>query len=429
MMNQPKISINNSKSFKQSGAATLLVVIVLLLLMGVMALTVNRNTVMEQKMTGNDIRAREAQEAAEAGLNYGVAWAGKNSINWVGNSMICPGNANCPALPTKLNENISLSGEDYNVTSLVYSRTGATSDFIRVTSVATANVDTTITATSSVYIKPGGLLTSEGKIPPPLVMDGCMTSTTGTPDIYPGWTDLDGDGVRDVNEWADADGDGEVDAGEWTDSNGNGTVDNEMRDAIITSQPEFVGGSYCLDYCGPGGVGCPSTTDTDKSHLDLHSGTLTNNQAFPDNDGDGEGTIWEYYFDVTYSQYQAAASTSLSSAGGAYFITSTGNWPGGTYGSPSDPVIIVFANGCPKPSGTTTLYGILFYADENGCVSDPMNGWGAVTVYGSVGANGGIHKMNANLEIYGVGSGTGGMETVSMVPIDASKLPGTWNDF
>jgi hypothetical protein len=58
-----------------------------------------------------------------------------------------------------------------------------------------------------------------------------------------------------------------------------------------------------------------------------------------------------------------------------------------------------------------------------------MNGWGAVTVYGSVGANGGIHKMNANLEIYGVGSGTGGMETVSMVPIDASKLPGTWNDF
>jgi Tfp pilus assembly protein PilX len=430
-LEKQKQKLASVTSSQQKGAATLLVVVILLLLMTITTLTVNRNSVMEQKMTGNDVRAREAQEAAESGLEYGVAWAAKNSITWIGNSMICPGATGCPTLTSALyfgNASASFSGEDYSISSLVFTRANATSDFIRVISTSQANVDTSITATSTVYIKPGGLLTSAGKLPPPLVMDGCMTSTTGTPDIYPSWNDIDGDGNRDDNEWADANGDGIQDAGEWTDSNGNGLVDNEMGQAIITSQPETVGGNYCLDYCGPGGGTCPSTTDTDKSHLSLNNGTTSNDEAFPDSDGDGDGTIWEYYFDVSPAQYQAAASATLSTAGGAYYVTSTGNWPGGTYGSQSNPVIIVFENGCPKPTGNTTIYGILFYAEENGCVSDPMNGWGNVAVYGSVGANGGIHKMNANLEIHGVGDGSG-MTSITEIPIDASKLPGTWADF
>jgi len=58
-----------------------------------------------------------------------------------------------------------------------------------------------------------------------------------------------------------------------------------------------------------------------------------------------------------------------------------------------------------------------------------MNGWGSVTIYGSIGANGGVNKMNANLEIHGVGDGAGGMQTINSLPIDASRLPGTWKDF
>jgi len=386
---------------QQAGAATLIVVVILLLLMTLITLTVNRDSVVEQQMTGNDIRAREAQEAAEAGLEYGVAWAGKNAITWIGNSMICPGATGCPTLPTITG---SSSGESYPVASLVYARNAATSDYIKITSTSQGSADNTITATSTIYIKPGGLLTSEGKLPPPLVMDGCMTSTTGTPDIYPKWDDLNNNGVQDPGE---------------------------MGEAIITSQPQSVGSNICLDYCGPGGGhgACdPSGSGSSHAHADLHNGTLTNDEAFPDNDGDGTGTIWEYYFDVSPAQYQAAASTTLSTAGGAYYITSTGNWPNGTYGSLANPVIIVFENGCPKPTGNTTIYGILFYKEENGCVSDPMNGWGNVTVYGSVGANGGIHKMNANLEIHGVGSGAG-LTTINEIPINASKLPGTWSDF
>jgi hypothetical protein len=393
--------------------ATLIVVIILLLILAIMALMVGRKGLMEQQMTGNDIRSKEVQEAAEAGLEFGVAWAASNSIPWVGNSLICPGAAGCPVMA---DINATTTGEQYTLTQLVYSRSSATSEYIRVTALANggaAGGDNSIEANASVYIKPGSLLSSEGSLPPPLVTSGCMTFSTGTPDIYSSWNDIDGDGIRDPGE---------------------------MGEAIITSQPETdpSSGSMCLDYCGPGGGNADcSNTDNAHSHVDLHNGTLTNNETFPDkfsNPADADpitgpgGTIWEYYFDVTPSQYQAAASSTLSKAGGAYYVTSSSNWPGGTYGSPDNPVVAVFANGCPKPNGNTTFYGIIFMMDTNACVSDGMNGWGNVTVYGSIGVTGGIHQLNANIEIHGVGSGSG-MNIINMIPINASKLPGTWNDF
>jgi hypothetical protein len=372
----------------QKGVGALLFVLILMMLMTIMALTVFRTSVMEQKMTGNDIRAKEAQQAAEAGLEYGIAWAGKNVISWVGQSMICPGAAGCPVLAPISG---SSSDEAYSISSLVYARSSADSDYIKVTSSSVASVETSISAMVSVYIKPGGLLTSQGAVPPPLVLDGCLTGTTGTPDIYPKWNDLNGNGIEDPGE---------------------------LEEAIITSQPDMVGGNVCLDNAGTGS----------NIHLNLHDGVLTNDVAFPDNDGDGNGTIWEYYFDVSPAQYQAAASTTLSSRGGAYYVTSEANWGGGTYGSAASPVIIVFENGCPKPTGGTTVYGIIFFKELNACVSDGMNGWGNINIYGSIGANGGVHKMNANLKIHGVGNGSA-LTSITEIPIDASKLPGTWTDF
>lgn len=405
---------------RQKGFATLFIVMMLALIMAVIALTTAQVGIMEQRITGNDLRAREAQEAAEAGLEYGVAWAGKNNIPWptgTSDKLTCPATG-CPTLPTITG---SSSGEAYNISSLVYYRPNVTSDFIRVTSTSVGSPDATIIATAEAYVKPRGILSSNGKMPPPLVIDKCMTKTTGNPDIYPSWHDLDKDGVKDPNEWNDENGNGIVDAGEWTDANGNGKVDNEIGAAIITSQPEYVGGNFCLDYCGPGGGGCsPSSPGTGKPHLNLHDGVLQNNAAFPNN------SIWNYYFDISQEQFKAIASTTLSTAPGLYWITSSGNWDNGTYGSATNPVIIVFENGCPKPNGTTVIYGILFFLA--GCETDPMNGWGNVTVYGSVGINGGVDKLNSNPEIHGVGDDSV-MPIINSFPIQASRLPGTWKDF
>ncbi|NOQ17487.1 MAG: hypothetical protein GQ581_10550, partial [Methyloprofundus sp.] len=374
-------------------------------------------------------------------LEYGVAWAGKNNIVWGGgNNIGCP-TANCPVLPIVAGTS---SGEAYGISSLQYTRPSAISDYIRVVSTSTGNSDNSITATVETYIKPGRIITTSGRMPPPLVLDGCMTSTTGTPDIYPNWSDIDGDGSDDTNEWNDENANSVVDAGEWIDTNNNGVVDNEMGVSILTSQPENVGGNFCLDYCGPGGGGngnggggngngngggggCDATAAaTGHTHADIHDGLLKNDTVFPHN------SIWEYYFDVSQSEFESMASTTLSTNGGYYWITSSSNWPGGTYGSVNDPVIIVFTDDCPKPNGNTTIYGILFFLEVDGCNNHPtgsMNGWGNVTVYGSIGINGGLQKMNANLEIHGVGDGAGGMNTINLTPIYASKLPGTWKDF
>lgn len=406
---------------RQRGMATLIISLVLLLAMSILTLSTSRTVIMEQRMTGNDIRAKEVGEAAEAGLEYGIAWAGKNAIPWPGggNTLTCPGGTGCPALQAITGTSTQ---ESYNIASLIYTRPSAASDYIRVTVTVAGNADNTITATQEAYVKPGGLLTSDGKLPPPIVTDGCLTDIVGTPNAHVKWTDLDADGVQDANEWDDANWNGVIDAGEWVDTNANGVVDNEFGSAALTSHAKMNGTDPCLD---PG-------------HLDTGGGIL-GPVTMPDNNGDPTDNLWEYYFSVTPLQFQAAASTTLSTTPGAYWVTSTGNWPGGVYGTPPNPpgdltgspVVIVFEYGCPKPTGNTTVYGILFFLENGGCngAVDSMNGWGNVTVYGSVAAVGGIDKMNANLEIYGVGSDPAAMNTITFAPIDVSRIPGTWRDF
>lgn len=132
----------------QHGAVALVVVLVLVLamIMVVVSITTARTGIVEQKMTGNDLRAREAKEAAEAGLEYGIAWASKNNVPWpsvTGSTLDCPSGTGCPTLPQVTG---SSSGEDYNIV-LEYYRLSASSDFIRVTSTSEGDYDAAITTT------------------------------------------------------------------------------------------------------------------------------------------------------------------------------------------------------------------------------------------------------------------------------------------
>ncbi len=64
---------------RQQGAATLIVVMVLAIVMAFVSMTTARTGLMEQKIVGNDLRAREAFEGAEAGIEYGVAYLENDS--------------------------------------------------------------------------------------------------------------------------------------------------------------------------------------------------------------------------------------------------------------------------------------------------------------------------------------------------------------
>lgn len=63
-----------SPPFKQKGAVTLLTSVVILMLATILVIAVSRTTIMEQRISSNEIRARQAFEAAEAGLNFGIAY-------------------------------------------------------------------------------------------------------------------------------------------------------------------------------------------------------------------------------------------------------------------------------------------------------------------------------------------------------------------
>ena len=138
---------------RQQGAATLIVVMVLAIVMAVVSMTTARTGLMEQKIVGNDLRAREAQEAAEAGLEYGVAWA-KNNI--IPNTVICSSGSLPAGCPTALSTVAgSSTGESYSYT-LTYTKV---TDSIRVTSAAQGVTDNSIAATSEAFVKqiPKGL--------------------------------------------------------------------------------------------------------------------------------------------------------------------------------------------------------------------------------------------------------------------------------
>lgn len=68
------------KVAKQKGIALLAMVIILLGIMGLLALMMMKSTTNEQRITGNDLRSRQALDAADAGLAYGIADAIADSI-------------------------------------------------------------------------------------------------------------------------------------------------------------------------------------------------------------------------------------------------------------------------------------------------------------------------------------------------------------
>lgn len=56
----------------QSGVVTLLTAVVILFMATILVIGVSRTTLMEQRISGNEIRKRQAFEAAEVGLSYGL---------------------------------------------------------------------------------------------------------------------------------------------------------------------------------------------------------------------------------------------------------------------------------------------------------------------------------------------------------------------
>ena len=365
---------------RQKGAAALITTVLLALVLGVVTLNTTNIGMMEQRITGNELRSREAQEAAEAGLEYAVAWASKNVIPWPSSTSLAftcrssgSSDTGCPTLqPITLST--TTTGEGYNL-DITYSRASTSSNTIEVTSISTGAADGAIIAQVKSSFAQTNYLTPKGKGASPFVINGCLSNVTGNPDIDTG---------------------------------------SPPKPAITTSQT-----AACIDT---GKFNKHPPPDLGSTVPDTFPATST--------------PAWDYIFTIPLS-----AAISIADSNG--YRLSTGTIPNvpaagkepfyvwdadthisGDYGSATKPVVIIVTSGyCPKVNGGPIIYGFIYFPQT---CSD--QGWGNARIYGTVIAEGNITKVTANSLSIGV-DGSGGTNMSDKFIDGAVRYPGTWKDW
>ncbi len=119
----------------QAGYATLIIILVLLFALTTLMLSSARSSKTEQLIAGNNLRSQEAENIAEATLNYAVAWSSQNPLPWQDNrdaTIQCGADPGCPSLPTNL---IANDGSDFSL-NLQWQRNPNQPNFIKITASA-----------------------------------------------------------------------------------------------------------------------------------------------------------------------------------------------------------------------------------------------------------------------------------------------------
>lgn len=138
----------------QRGFATLVVILMLLLALTTVTLTASRSSKIEQLITGNELRAQEIQGAAEATLDFAIAWGSQNPLPWanVSDAVIdCGNDSGCPTLPG------SITASDSGTFNLhiKYQRNPSKPNWVKVTATAT-QTDNDTSSTITCYIDQQG---------------------------------------------------------------------------------------------------------------------------------------------------------------------------------------------------------------------------------------------------------------------------------
>lgn len=389
----------------QKGVATLFITLILSIISLLAVLSVSQTGVLDQKNSGNDLRSKEAFQAAEAGLDFGISWAKSNDLDLAESASLTCSEGDALPCPDGTWPDISSSGstssESYNF-EITFSQ-GV--DTLKVRSVATASSDTTVTASVEAHIKQ--TRTSLGDInPPTLVSAGCITTApTGNPGMF--LLSGSNDAIVNATDCSAYDQQGHIGVQTWSDDDGDYVKDASEEG----SSAPFTAGSFS----------CGSTNCS-----------------------------WDAFFDLSLADAKAAATAQTSLPCGApatspsiYLVNNSGPINSGditgtcsgngidntTIGAPTSPVILIIpsASGCPKFNGGVTIYGVVYYETTSACAS---NGWGGATVYGSVMWEGNVDKPNAKTQYIEVDyDNLGGMDSAFNMTIeDAVRLPGTWRD-
>ena len=357
---------------RQQGTVTLMMSMIVMIAITLLSIYSSKTAIIEQRISANEYRALEVNQAASAGLEYALIWLGTtgNSVSWsAGINPACSGT---------FNETGSLSGpaitaansDTYNLSIIFCRDTSVNENVVQVASTASANSDPAITKTVRVYTR-----AEPGPVNPaftgaPLTLSGCLSNVLGDPDVYP-------------------------------------VAGGVAIETKSSSLPCIDLGHLDLD--GDGSVSPPGTVEN----------------TIPDSQD-----MWDYVFNMSRAEIQALAAAEdaagIPDSQRRYlWITDSGNFHR-NIGSPTSFAVVVFAPSanCPRINGSPNIYGVVFV--DSDCPA--ANGFGGAEFHGSAVINGDINKLNANTEFH-ADSNVAMLTGPSFPAGFAPREIGTWSDF
>ncbi|NEV63497.1 hypothetical protein [Thiorhodococcus minor] len=380
---------------QQAGAMTLLFGLLLLIGAGILVFSSGRTGVVEQRIANNARQGIEAQDAAEAGLEYARAWLAQSP--WKADTPV-------PTAPAQR----TIGGETYDL-SLDFSATGTD---ICVSSRASARSDSALSAMAQACFTQHGLFDASPTttMPPPMVLGGCFRAAPESSEIY---------------------------------------IPEDSGSAVAS-------GEAATAACLPRGGLTPHTwTDRDGNRViaPAEKGPSTDYGRGRIDDCSGAHCAWNAIFDLSFEEavqlakaadhrFSTGIPCGAASAPGIYLIEHSdsidaldidGSCPAGggvdarTIGSPTSPVLLVVPSeaGCPTFSDDISVYGIVYF--EQPCASQT---WQGARIQGSLIWEGDAVPPAPGSTLIATDYGSGGaLNAAFQVVVDASQTPGTWRDW
>lgn len=350
----------------QHGAATLVVCLALVIACTALAISLAHTTTMERRMARNTLLAKQAQEAAIAGLNFGNAWLKRQRPDWLvmaGGREVATPDDNPPALQSR-------TGDAFAV-NLTFERDALWQGYILVRATASPASAVEIEARASQYVRPTSVLTVAGETAPPLIVDGCA-DLSGASDLYP----------------ADAD----------TTYAGAAVATSDLAACIHAGGSSLHGGTVQGEAFAVGDLWGYLFT-VDRAELE----SLAAEQAALELPANLRDYWWVSAGDL-----------------------SAGEWRH-SLGSLQRPVVLVVPAelGCPRFSGGAQIVGLVFI--EADCTGAPA--WGDVRIHGSLTVAGGVDALGPTSRLSHIGQLPGGPARIELPPLEVTQLAGSWKDF
>lgn len=351
---------------RQTGLATLTTVIMLMLGISALSLTIARTTHTEQRMTNKQAAYNRVQYATEAGLEFATAELRRASLHWF---RIKP-SLEVAAPPHQPPPIRSVSGERFGI-NIRYERDPLRPKYIRIAVDSQATGAPDVTGLLQQTVRPFSVLTEQAEQAPPLVLNGCVNLTTGSPDLYPRAADRHNAGT-----------------------------------ALWTTQA----------------LNCIRTP-----LLNLHSGKVGRLQAqTPD--------LWPTLIAIPRTRFKQLAEEQrrrLPETQRRYWWVRPGDMQHGRWyrnlGTPTAPVVLVFPAklGCPAFQTGVRIHG--FVIIDSACGSHRP--WRTLTIYGSLAVNGDLNRLSGFIRLSHIERANGQPDELELPIYEVARVPGSWRDF